>query len=100
MSSGRYIVYSSTGPAPNGVAIQNVRRISCSNSTELQRRRDQAKGDFEQLNRYDRNSLMNIARLLVLACMAMSGAHCVAQASDPALAPRQVPAKTLPVPAD
>jgi monoterpene epsilon-lactone hydrolase len=43
---------------------------------------------------------MNIAKLLILTCMAMSGARCVAQASDPTLAPRQVPAKTLPVPAD
>jgi hypothetical protein len=34
------------------------------------------------------------------ACMAISGAHCVTQASDPTLAPRQVPAKTLPVPTD
>src|SRR3984957_2394231 len=43
---------------------------------------------------------MNIAKLLVLTCMAMSGAHCLAQASDSTLAPRQVPAKTLPVPTD
>ncbi len=43
---------------------------------------------------------MNIAKLLVLTCAALGAAHCAAQASDGAFTPLQVPAKTLPVPAD
>jgi monoterpene epsilon-lactone hydrolase len=43
---------------------------------------------------------MNLAKLLVLACTASAMAHGAAQVSDGTLAPLQVPAKTLPVPAD
>ena len=43
---------------------------------------------------------MNTAKLCLLTLTALSGAHCLAQAADPALAPRPVPAKSLPVPTD
>ena len=43
---------------------------------------------------------MNIAKLLVLTCAALGAAHCAAQDSNGIFAPLQVPAKTLPVPAD
>jgi monoterpene epsilon-lactone hydrolase len=43
---------------------------------------------------------MNIAKLLVMTCAALGAAHCAAQDSSGTFAPLQVPAKTLPVPAD
>jgi monoterpene epsilon-lactone hydrolase len=43
---------------------------------------------------------MNLTKLLVLACTAFAMAHGAAQVNDGTLAPLQVPAKTLPVPAD
>ena len=43
---------------------------------------------------------MNTTRLSLLILTALGGAHCLAQTSGPALAPRSVPAKSLPVPAD
>src|ERR1700682_4091883 len=43
---------------------------------------------------------MNFTNLLVLACITFAGAYGAAQTNGGALAPLQVPAKTLPVPAD
>jgi acetyl esterase/lipase len=43
---------------------------------------------------------MNLTKLLVLACTAFAMAHGAAQVNDGTLAPLEVPAKTLPVPAD
>jgi acetyl esterase/lipase len=43
---------------------------------------------------------MNITKLLVLACITLAGAYGAAQTNGGALAPLQVPAKTLPVPTD
>jgi len=43
---------------------------------------------------------MNIAKLFVLTCAALGAAHCAVQDSNRTFAPLQVPAKTLPVPAD
>jgi monoterpene epsilon-lactone hydrolase len=43
---------------------------------------------------------MNFTKLLVLACITLAGAYGAAQANGGALAPLQVPAKTLPVPTD
>jgi epsilon-lactone hydrolase len=43
---------------------------------------------------------MNLTKLLVLACTGVAMAHGAAQVNDGTLAPMQVPAKTLPVPAD
>ena len=43
---------------------------------------------------------MNFTNLLVLACITFAGAYGAAQANGGALAPLQVPAKTLPVPTD
>jgi acetyl esterase/lipase len=44
--------------------------------------------------------MMYCAKVLLVALTALSGTYCVAQANNPLLAPRQVPAKTLPVPTD
>jgi epsilon-lactone hydrolase len=43
---------------------------------------------------------VNFTRLLVLVCTALAGAHGDALADDGALAPLQVPVKTIPVPTD
>jgi acetyl esterase/lipase len=43
---------------------------------------------------------MNFTHLLVLACTTFAGSYSAAQTSGGALAPLQVPAKTLPVPTD
>jgi acetyl esterase/lipase len=43
---------------------------------------------------------MNFTKLLVLACITLAGAYGAAQTNGGALAPLQVPAKTLPVPTD
>jgi monoterpene epsilon-lactone hydrolase len=43
---------------------------------------------------------MNIPKVLLLACAALTGPLLVAQSSDSVHAPLQVPAKTLPVPTD
>ena len=43
---------------------------------------------------------MNSAKLLVTACVALTSWTCFAQSGDAMLAPRQVPAKSLPVPTD
>jgi monoterpene epsilon-lactone hydrolase len=43
---------------------------------------------------------MNFTKLLVLACITLVGAYGAAQTNGGALAPLQVPAKTLPVPTD
>src|SRR6266852_6667713 len=43
---------------------------------------------------------MNFTNLLVLACTTFAGAYGAAQTNGGALAPLQVPAKTLPVPTD
>jgi len=43
---------------------------------------------------------MHVGKLLVVASLAMTGSYSVAQSGDATLAPRQVPAKSLPVPTD
>jgi monoterpene epsilon-lactone hydrolase len=43
---------------------------------------------------------MTFPKLLLLACATVAGVSGIALAHDAALAPRQVPAKTLPVPDD
>jgi acetyl esterase/lipase len=43
---------------------------------------------------------MKFTKLLLLACATFAGATCIALADDGVLAPRQVPAKALPVPSD
>jgi len=43
---------------------------------------------------------MKFTRFLLLAYTALAGAHGIAVADEGALAPLQVPAKTLPVPTD
>ena len=43
---------------------------------------------------------MKIAKLLVITFLAMTGTRCFAQAADASLPPRQVPARSLPVPTD
>lgn len=43
---------------------------------------------------------MKIAKLVVIAFLAIASSYCFGQAGDSSLAPRQVPAKTLPVPTD
>ena len=43
---------------------------------------------------------MNIAKLLIVAFLAMTSRRCFAQVGDAPLSPRQVPAKSLPVPTD
>jgi monoterpene epsilon-lactone hydrolase len=43
---------------------------------------------------------MKLSKFLVLACAALAGVSGMASAADGALAPRQVPAKTVPVPTD
>ena len=43
---------------------------------------------------------MNLAKMLVTACVALTSWPCFAQSGDTTLVPRQVPAKSLPVPTD
>ena len=43
---------------------------------------------------------MKIAKLVVIAFLAIASSYCFGQSGDSSLAPRQVPAKTLPVPTD
>jgi monoterpene epsilon-lactone hydrolase len=55
---------------------------------------------LEWLNKHERESSMNFTKLLMLACTTIVGAYGAAQTNGGALAPLQVPAKTLPVPTD